>query len=225
MPEKYSEAIEDYLKIIYKLQQGGKVTTTGLAAQLNVAPASVTGMVKKLAGLALLLHEPYQGVQLTEAGEKVALKVIRHHRLVELFLAEKLGVPWDEVHAQADRWEHSLSKYLATRLDAMLGYPTTDPHGAPIPTPDGEIIAPETVRLTDIEPGETVTVTEVSDDDANVLRYFAELGLRPNVTITVINSIPLAESLALCIDGVHHEVGREVMQQVLVTRNSPEPFG
>ena len=107
----------------------------------------------------------------------------------------------------------------------MLGYPTTDPHGAPIPTPDGEIIAPETVRLTDIEPGETVTVTEVSDDDANVLRYFAELGLRPNVTITVINSIPLAESLALCIDGVHHEVGREVMQQVLVTRNSPEPFG
>jgi DtxR family Mn-dependent transcriptional regulator len=136
MDKLYTEATEDYLKAIYAIQDesGEAVATTVLAERLALAPASVTNMLKKLADLNLVIYRPYQGVVLTEAGQKVALRVIRYHRLVELYLMEKLGVPWNQVQAQAESWEHVLSEDLAERMDAALGYPTTDLHGFPIPT-------------------------------------------------------------------------------------------
>ena len=134
-----SDAIQDYLKAIYKLERdGGAVSTSALAAEQGVAPASASAMVKKLAALDLAVHEPYRGVTLTESGERVALEVIRHHRLLELYLAETLGVPWDRVHAEAEVLEHVLSEELEERIDKALGYPTHDPHGDPIPTPELE---------------------------------------------------------------------------------------
>jgi DtxR family transcriptional regulator, Mn-dependent transcriptional regulator len=129
-----SESIQDYLKSLYKLEQAdGSVTIGALAKDQRVAPASASAMVKKLAALELLTHEPYRGVQLTEAGQKVAIEVIRHHRLLELYLAETLGVHVDDVHAEADRLEHVISEELEARIDRALGFPTHDPHGDPIP--------------------------------------------------------------------------------------------
>src|SRR5690606_11473175 len=124
----HTAAVEDYLKTIYDLARGGRpVTTSALAERLGVAPASVTGMVKKLAEMKLLAHEPYRGVALTAAGRRIAVEVIRHHRLVETYLHQALGVPWDEVHAEAEKWEHVLSEEMEARMDAALGHPTTDP--------------------------------------------------------------------------------------------------
>ena len=132
-----SEAIQDYLKGIYKLQEaGGKATVTALARDQGVSPASASAMLKKLAALDLLDHEPYRGARLTEAGERVALEVIRHHRLLELYLAQTLGLHVDDVHAEADRLEHVISEELEERIDRALGYPTHDPHGDPIPDAD-----------------------------------------------------------------------------------------
>ncbi|HEY5595983.1 MAG TPA: metal-dependent transcriptional regulator, partial [Candidatus Bipolaricaulota bacterium] len=150
------------MKTICELQQrDGKVSTTALAEQLGVSPASVTGMVKKLAEMKLVGHEPYQGVALTKAGSKIALEVIRHHRLVELYLAEALGVPWDQVHEEAEKWEHVLSEELEERIDQALGHPTTDPHGAPIPSRDGKVVRRSSVRLTSLKPGQLAQVVEV----------------------------------------------------------------
>jgi DtxR family Mn-dependent transcriptional regulator len=139
MSKTHTQAVEDYLKTIYKIQdeQGEIVTTTTLAERLKLAPASVTNMIKKLAELNLVVYTPYRGVSLTEAGREIALRVIRYHRLVELYLVEKLDVPCDQVHSQAEIWEHSLSEILAERIDQVLGNPTTDPHGAPIPPRSG----------------------------------------------------------------------------------------
>jgi DtxR family Mn-dependent transcriptional regulator len=136
-------AVQDYLRAIYEVQhEQGKAATTVLAARLGVAPASVTNMIKKLTHMHLVDYEPYQGTVLTRAGHKQALEVIRHHRLVELYLAEALGVPWDQVHVEADKLEHVLSDALENRIDDWLGHPTQDPHGAPIPTSSGTIAQP-----------------------------------------------------------------------------------
>src|SRR5512136_2359528 len=138
--EKLSPPIEDYLKAIYQLREReGAASTTGIAAALAVTPASVTGMIKKLAELKLVRHAPYQGVELTKAGEKIALEMVRHHRLLELFLIDALGYTWDEVHAEADVLEHVISEEFEERMAARLGYPAVDPHGAPIPAEDGTI--------------------------------------------------------------------------------------
>ena len=139
---RLTAASEDYVKAVWTLSRKGGVTTSALAAELAVAPASATAMLKKLAKLKLVDHEPYRGVTLTPAGERVALEIVRHHRLVERFLVEALGVPWDEVHQEADRWEHVLSEELEQRMDAALGFPTTDPHGYPIP--DAKLRIPPT---------------------------------------------------------------------------------
>ena len=170
MPQ--SSIAQDYLKAIYHLQRregGNRVGTGALASWLSIAPASVTGMIKKLAEHGYITHSPYQGVALTPQGEKAALETLRHHRLLETFLSERVGMPWEEVHAEADRLEHALSERLEERLDALLGYPTTDPHGAPIPTKEGTITAPTTIPLWQARPGSSVTVAEVEDEDA-VLR-------------------------------------------------------
>ena len=212
-----TQAVEDYLKAIYELQvEGGKVSTTSLSERLSVAPASVTGMAKKLAKMKLVVHEPYQGVELTPAGEKIALEVIRHHRLVESYLAEALGVPWDKVHEEADRWEHVLSEEMEDLMDDKLGYPTSDPHGAPIPARDGSMPKSDLRRLSELEPGETAVIAEVSDHDAELLRYLGELGIFPDVEVRVITSAPFEGPVTIRINEDEHALGREVAGHILV---------
>ncbi|MCW5882042.1 MAG: FeoA domain-containing protein [Anaerolineae bacterium] len=182
----HTPAVEDYLKVIYELmRETHRATTTGIADRLGVAPASVTGMVKKLAEMRLIEHKPYQGVDLTPAGERIALEVIRHHRLIELYLAESLGLPWDAVHAEAHRLEHAVSPMVADRMAAALGYPRTDPHGAPIPSKEGAIAAVASRRLSDMGVGDVGVVAEVIDEDAALLRALAAIGLYPQVQLDV----------------------------------------
>ena len=177
-----SPAVEDYLKTIYALGRTGEAaTTSALAERLGVAPASVTGMLKKLAAAGLVAHEKYQGARLTEPGRLVAVETIRHHRLVETYLHQALGVPWDRLHAEAEAWEHVLSEDLEARMDAALGHPTHDPHGAPIPTPDLVLDEGERFPLARLDPGRQATVAEVSDRDPAVLRAVGAAGLFPGV--------------------------------------------
>lgn len=215
----YNEAIEDYLKSIYEIQQEQrKVATTVLAKRLNVQPASVTGMVKKLSDMNLLTYEPYQGVQLTHSGKKIALEVIRHHRLVELFLAEALGVPWDKVHQEAEKWEHVLSEELEERIDALLGYPTHDPHGAPIPGRNGEVAERPTLLLADLQPSQAAVIVEVNDQDPELLRYLGSLGLYPNAEIVLIEVAPFEGPLKIEIQNSEVILGEKVARQIYVRR-------
>lgn len=213
----HTEAVEDYLKAAYEIQQEqGRVATTVLAERLAVAPASVTGMIKKLAEMQLVTHERYQGVLLTEAGRKIALEVIRHHRLVELYLAEALGVPWDQVHAEAEKWEHVLSEDLEDRMDAMLGHPTNDPHGAPIPDRNGQFTQRSTVRLSELVVGQMGRIAEVSDHDPALLRYFGTLGLYPKAAVTIRSVAPFDGPITLLVGEQEQVLGREAASYILV---------
>ncbi len=213
-----TQAVEDYLKTIYDLSRGeAAVTTSALAERRGVTAASVTGMVKKLADLRLVTHEPYHGVALSEAGRKIALEVIRHHRLVELYLHEALGVPWDRVHAEAERIEHVLSEDLEARIAAALGNPTTDPHGAPIPTLDLELPEREVTPLAELEAGQRGTVAEVSDHDGDLLRYVGSLGLYPRTPVEILAVAPFDGPLTLRVDGTEQTVGRAAARFVFIT--------
>ena len=177
-----SPAVEDYLKTIYALARTGEAaTTSALAERLGVAPASVTGMLKKLAASGLVDHEKYQGTRLTEAGRLIAVETIRHHRLVETYLHQALGVPWDRLHDEAEAWEHVLSEDLEARMDAALGHPTHDPHGAPIPTPDLVLDERDLLPLARLDAGQEATVARVSDHDGALLRAVGAAGLYPGV--------------------------------------------
>lgn len=180
-----SRSAEDYLKHLLRLGQAGKVNTQALADALEVAPASVTGMLRKLTEQGLVSHTPYQGAELTAEGERVALEVLRHHRLLELFLHRALGVPLDEVHEEAERLEHALSEKLEARIAAWLGDPTHDPHGDPIPTLSGELPERAERRLSQLAPGETGMVARVPDGDAEQLRALVAVGLTPGAELHV----------------------------------------
>lgn len=221
----HTKAVEDYLKAAYEIhRERGQVTTKALAEHLGVAPASVTGMAKKLAEMKLVTHEPYRGISLTKAGLNIALEVIRHHRLIELYLAEALYVPWDRVHEEAEKWEHVLSEDLENRMDEVLGHPTTDPHGAPIPTREGVVHQPQCVGLTQLTPSQWATVVEVSDRDPALLRHLGKLGLYPNVQVQVIAIEPFQGPITLLIGGRKHALGHEVAQRILVTHvNNDKP--
>src|SRR5213595_3164495 len=170
-----SSSIEDYAKAIYALQRRhGTVSTNALAERLGVTAASASAMVKKLDGLGLVTHEPYRGVALTDDGERVALEVLRHHRLLELYLAESLDMPWDRVHDEAEVLEHHLSEELEELIAQKLGNPTHDPHGDPIPTRDLQLVEDRTAALSSLEPGARGRLTRISDHDPEMLRYLAE---------------------------------------------------
>jgi DtxR family transcriptional regulator, Mn-dependent transcriptional regulator len=221
-----SQSEQDYLKAIYHLTHGEAKERTGpaaLAEWLGFSCPSATNMVKKLAERGLVTHSPYQGVALTATGEKVALEVLRHHRLLETYLSERLGVPWEQVHAEADRLEHALSEDLEARLDAALGFPTTDPHGAPIPTKEGVIVAPATQRLWHVAPGTTVTVAEVADEDAALLAYLADLGLLPGAIVEVLAKAPFDGPLHIRVGGNEYALGETVMRAVSVGLPAPPP--
>jgi len=215
-----SEAVQDYLKAIYKLAQAeaGPVTTSLIAARLEVAPASVTNMVKKLAELRLLEHTPYQGVELTPAGVKIALEIIRHHRLLELYLAETLGYAWDQVHAEADRLEHAISEEFEDRIDQALGYPRVGAHGEPIPSKQGDIDTPRYQPLAQMQAGQQAVVRRVSDRYPEMLRYLDEVGLKLGVRVEVREKAPFQGPLVLRIDGGRKKLtlGLEVASHVFV---------
>ena len=216
--EKLSPPIEDYLKTIYMLRErSGAASTTAIAAALDVTPASVTGMIKKLAEMKLVRHTPYQGVELTRSGEKIALEMVRHHRLLELFLMEALGYTWDEVHAEADVLEHVISEEFEERMAARLGYPTVDPHGDPIPAKDGTFTALKERALLAMQPGESAQITHINDTNSEMLRYAASLGLTPTTRLTLIEVEPFGGSLRVKIGKAEKSIGRELAAQIFVT--------
>jgi DtxR family Mn-dependent transcriptional regulator len=208
---------EDYLKAIYKLQQEeSPVRTNSIARLLNVEPASVTGIVKRLAELGYLEHKPYRGVVLTEAGEKVALDVIRNHRLIELFLIDSLGYSWDEVHDEAERLEHAVSHRFIERIEVALGNPRIDPHGAPIPTEDGKIAPRTGTRLSELQTGSSGLVSRVSDDDPELLRYLASLGIQPGASLTVLEVTPFGGPIQIELSGIRQALGPQAASEVFI---------
>ena len=213
-----SVAIQDYLKEIYKIQASGeRATTTAIARRMGVAPSSVTSMLKKLAALGLVEHAPYRGVELSEAGSKIALEVIRHHRLLEQYLAETLGLGIDAVHAEADRLEHVISEELEARIDEQLGYPTHDPHGDPIPDAGLNLDRTSLRSLEALDPGEQATVRRIPDGDAELLRYLAELTLVPGRRVTMRRSEPFGGPVTVDVDGSEHAISRELAGRIGVS--------
>jgi DtxR family transcriptional regulator, Mn-dependent transcriptional regulator len=213
-----SAAIQDYLKEIYKLQsEGTRPTTSAIARRMGVAPSSVTSMLKKLAALGLAEHSPYRGVELSEAGRKIALEVIRHHRLLEQYLAETLGVPIDAVHAEADKLEHVLSEELEARIDEQLGYPTHDPHGDPIPDAGLRMETKRLRSLDVLEPGEQATIRRVPDSDSELLRYLAGLQLVPGGLVTMRRAEPFDGPVTVAVEGREHAISRELAMQIGIT--------
>jgi len=184
-----SESIQDYLKTIYELRHENDqpATTNALAARLNVKAGSVTGMLKNLSDMKLVAYEPYQGATLTPAGEKIALEVIRHHRLIELYLTEAMGYSWDQVHAEADKLEHAISEAFEDKISSMLGDPKIDPHGDPIPAKDGTVAASSRRTLLDARVGSTVRIERVRDEKPEILREVAALGLVPGTWVTIVD--------------------------------------
>jgi DtxR family transcriptional regulator, Mn-dependent transcriptional regulator len=204
-----TEAVEDYVKAIYSLQHGREdaVSTSALAERLEVTPGSASGMVKKLAGLGLVDHVPYRGVILTALGRRLALEVLRHHRLLELYLTEAFGMPWDQIHAEAEKLEHVLSEELEDLIASKLGHPTVDPHGDPIPGRDGSIDEPETRSLADLTKGDRALFLRVSDSNPDMLRYLAEREIRPGEELEVIDRQPFGGPLFITIAGGRHAIG------------------
>jgi DtxR family Mn-dependent transcriptional regulator len=211
-----SESAQDYLKAIWKLERTGDMSTTALADALGVSPASATAMLKKLATLGLVNHERYHGATLTPAGERMALEVVRHHRLLELYLMEALGLSWDQVHEEAERLEHHLSDQLESHIDRALGFPTRDPHGDPIPSPELLLQSDEMVCLSDLEAGSMTVVRRVPDGDPELLRYLATLGLVPAEEVKIVDRAPFDGPVTVEVRGTRHAIGRSLAAQIEV---------
>lgn len=216
-----SGPVEDYLKTIYELERvGDPASTNDIAVRLAISPASVSGMVRRLADQGLITHEPYRGVRLTGAGRQAALRTLRRHRILECYLTEVLGYPWDRVHEEAERLEHAASEELIERMAAALGDPVQDPHGAPIPTRDGKVEEATLRSLAEVAPGERLRVRRVEDEEAERLRYLAELGIRPGALVRILDKAPFEGPITLWVDdaagGATRAVGVGLAQQVFV---------
>jgi DtxR family transcriptional regulator, Mn-dependent transcriptional regulator len=220
-----SGPVEDYLKAIYDLERGAQAATTKeIAERLAISPASVSGMMRRLADQGLITHEPYRGVRLTEDGRRAALRTLRRHRILECYLTEVLGYPWDRVHEEAEQLEHTASEELIERMASALGDPSHDPHGAPIPSREGEVDETTLRTLADAAVGEQVRVRQVMDKDAERLRYLAELGIRPGALVRILERAPFDGPITLGVGrsgaGMTRVIGPALAEQVLV-----EPFG
>jgi DtxR family transcriptional regulator, Mn-dependent transcriptional regulator len=208
-------AIQDYVREIYKLESdGGRATTSELASRLGVSAPSVTAMLKKLASLGLVEHQRYRGATLTPKGERVALEVIRHHRLLEQYLVETLGLPLDAVHAEADRLEHALSEELEAQIDRSLGFPTHDPHGDPIPSPDLKLRPQALTPLSTLEAGTKATVERIPDGDGELLRYLTKLKLTPGSRLEVRDAAPFDGPVTVRVGGADHAISRSLAAQI-----------
>ena len=220
---RLGRATEDYIKAIFKLEEKGRaVCTNRLADVIGVSAAAVTKAVRQLARKDLASYEPYHGVSLTASGRRVALEIIRHHRLIETFLHDILGYSWDEVDAEAERLEHHISEKFEAAIDRLLGYPSFDPHGDPIPEPSGAMDPRRGTSLSDTPAAETVRVIRVRDSDPEVLQYLTRLGVRVGSVIQVIERHPFRGPLRLRIDGREHTVGLEVAGCVFVEPRKPD---
>lgn len=212
-----SAPVEDYLKAIYELEQSGAAAGTNeLAARLGIAPASVSGMVRRLAEQRLIEHERYKGARLTAAGRRAALRTIRRHRIIETYLTEALGYPWDRVHDEAERLEHACSDELVDRMAKAVGEPMHDPHGAPIPTRDGTVDERRFLSIADLSVGDGARVRRVSDKDGERLRYLAELGIVPGAVLTVLDRAPFDGPITVGIGSEERVIGPVLAAEVLV---------
>lgn len=215
-----SRSAEDYLKAIYGLAERGEpASTSAIAEALTVQPASVTGMVKRMADSGLLEHVPYRGVRLTNRGAREALKVLRRHRIIEAYLCERLGFAWDDVHEEAERLEHAASDRLVEHMAATLEFPSHDPHGAPIPTSAGEIETTDFSTLADADPGSELRIRAVRDEDPERLRSMEAQGLTPGARITVSEEQRRGDAVAVRVGdapGVEHAVGADLARRIYV---------
>lgn len=221
MTAPLSRSVEDYLKAIWQLARAGDAATSDIAARLDVAAPSVTGMIKRLAEAGHVEYEPYRGVRLTEQGRLAALAVIRRHRIIETYLITKLGYDWSSVHDEAERLEHAVSAELVERMAFALGHPRYDPHGAPIPTPDGEIEEIACVSLDQVEVGARVALRQVGDDDAERLRYLKSIGLIPMTAIEVLDRQPFGGPITVRVGETETRdrvIGRELAACLFVER-------
>jgi DtxR family transcriptional regulator, Mn-dependent transcriptional regulator len=208
-----TRSVEDYLKVIYHLSsQGGFAATSDIAAQLDVSAPSVSGMVKRLSETGLIEHVPYRGVQLTAQGRRAALKMIRRHRVLEVYLIQRLGYDWDGVHDEAERLEHAVSDELIERMSAALGHPRYDPHGAPIPTAAGEIEEADLISVADAPVDQALELRQVGTEDPARLRYFAEQGLVPGAQLTVTDRQPFNGPTTVRLGLGPRVIGRELAQ-------------
>jgi DtxR family Mn-dependent transcriptional regulator len=221
-----SGPVEDYLTAIYDLERvGAPASTNDIADRLAISPASVSGMMRRLAEQRLITHEPYRGVRLTGAGRRAALKTLRRHRVIECYLTEVLGYEWDGVHDEAERLEHAASDELIERMAAALGNPTQDPHGAPIPTRDGRVEEARLRTLAAVAAGERVRVRRVQDEDGERLRYLAELGIRPGATVRILDRAPYDGPITLWVGesaGTTRAIGAGLAAEVFVEAAAPE---
>lgn len=216
-----SQAIEDYLKAIYKLdQKTGGASTTKLAEEMDVSSASVTNMIKRLAKMGLVEYQSYRGAKLTETGKKIALEVIRHHRLLELYLMEMMGYSWDEVHDEAEKLEHHISEQFEDKIAELLDHPTHDPHGDPIPSKEGTLPPAETEPLADASLEQDYLVRRVIDQDPELLRYLEKIGLLPGVKVSVVGKAPFNGPITLMIEDKEQALGYDLASNILVTRYS-----
>ncbi len=221
-----SRSVEDYLKAIFGLSEKGEpASTSAIAGALAVQPASVTGMVKRMAESGLLEHAPYRGVRLTPLGHREALKVLRRHRVIETYLCRRLGFAWEDVHDEAERLEHAASDQLVERMAAALAFPSHDPHGAPIPTSAGEIEETDSATLADARPGARLKVRAVRDEDPELLRSLEATGLRPGARVRVEESQGEADRVAVRVgagQGAVQAVGRDLAERVFVVAEDAE---
>jgi DtxR family Mn-dependent transcriptional regulator len=227
MDNHLSASVEDYLKVLYELTSNqSRASTNEIAERMKVTPASATGMIQKLASAdpPLVDYQKHHGVSLTEAGKRSALEIIRHHRLLELFLQEKLGYTWDEVHSEADRLEHVISEDLEERIAQVLGNPVYDPHGEPIPDREFKMPSQPTDRLSDLRPGDTAIVQRIAADDPGLLRYLASIGLTPKSRVDILDYSPFDDNIRLRVSGLDRLLilGPRITQQIYVEVEFPD---
>ncbi len=214
-----SEQIENYIKNIYKLSSNErKVTTSSLSEKLQISPASVSEMIKKLAEEGTLTHTPYKGVELTDDGKKLALRIIRKHRLWEMFLVQVLHFGWDEIDDEAERFEHIMSEKMEEKIDHALGHPLTDPHGDPIPTKEGEIKCSMSYPMSEVEEGSTVRVLRVSDSNSEMLQYVSSIGISLNKKITIKQKMKFDNSLLVKIDNKEINISSTIAKNIFVEK-------
>lgn len=221
--EPLTRSVEDYLKVIWSLSPEGRpASTNDIAHRLELSAASVSGMIKRLSEQGLLEHAPYKGVQLTDEGRRVALRMVRRHRIIEAYLVGFLGYSWDRVHAEAERLEHAVSDELVERMSRALGHPAADPHGDPIPTADLAIEEVTWTPLPDVAAGELVELRRVASEEPDRLRYLGSMGLQPGATIMVLARQPFRGPMTLDVDGRECLIGHELAQSIFVERSHPE---
>lgn len=214
-----SQAVEDYLKTIYTLEsEGNKATTTKISNALDVSSASATNMVKRLSKMGLVNYESYKGASLSKSGRKIALEIIRHHRLLELYLLEVLGYSWDEVHEEAEKLEHHISERFEDKIAQLLDDPTHDPHGDPIPTKEGLMPEMNAEPLVEAEKDQSYIVSRVKDQDPELLRYLEKIGLLPGIKIRIEEKAPFKGPITLKIEGKEKVIGHDVARNIFVAQ-------